>query len=388
MPRLIATAGLLVCVIFSTPVRLRAGETPPPEPLVTANTGFALRLYQQVIADQPGDVVLGPHSISQALALAQAGAADETRREMDATLGWTGLGDGLHPAWQTLRTGLAQASGIELAMANRLFLQRGAPFLDSYLALCRDQHDAEPETCDFKADPEVERQKINAWVGKETRDRIPELIKREPPVIDRDTQGVLVNACYFKGGFTTPFTIHATETPADFHSPGSKTTCALMHRLGTMAHGGDDQVDVIRLDYGKAGSPAAHLTLMVPKAVDGLAAWEKGLTADRLTALMAGLKPRTVDLALPRFTSRTPVQLGDPLQKMGMKLAFDSKKADFSAMSGEPLYISAVVHEAWVATDEAGSEAAAATAVIMKPRGMASPPPSTSPCASTGPSCG
>lgn len=353
----------LVLVLLSATLLLRAGEHPTPTPearLIAANTAFALRLYRQVIANQEGDVVLGPHSISAALALAEAGAAGATRRGMDQVLGWTDLGEGLHPAWQQLHTSLAAVKGIELAMANRLFLQRGEPFLDSYLGLCRDRHGAAPEICDFARDPEAERRKINAWVGSQTKDRIPELLKREPPVITAWTVAALVNACYFKGGFTTPFQTRNTEAPAEFRTAKGKVACALMHQSGSMDHCGDERLDVVRLAYGPVGAPAAHLTLLVPKTVDGLVAIEQDLIPERLTTLVAGLKRQMVQLALPRFTSRTPIDLLQHLKDLGMPCG-----SDFSAMIKSPLVISAVVHETWIATDEAGSEAAAATAVVF-----------------------
>lgn len=343
--------------------------------LVTGNTTFALALYKHIAANQKGDIVLGPHSISQALALAEAGAAGKTKEEIDQVLGWKPLGEQLHPSWASLSTDLKKVTGVELAIANRLFLQKGAPFLDSYINLCRDHHGASPETCDFLADPEKERVKINAWVGEQTKTRIPELIKPEPQVIKKDTRGVLVNACYFKGQFQIPFEVYSTRK-ADFYAADGIVPCEMMQNTEAFDHWSDEKTDLIRLPYEAKGKPAsAYLTLMVPKSKDGLPTMEKTLGPETLSTAISKATMKLVRLSMPRFTSRTPIELVAPFQSLGVKRAFIEGSADFSAMSREPVFIGAIVHEAWIATDESGSEAAAATAVVMVPKGI-SPKPS------------
>jgi serpin B len=343
--------------------------------LVTGNTTFALALYKHIAANQKGDVVLGPHSISQALALAEAGAAGKTKEEIDQVLGWKPLGEQLHPSWASLSTDLKKVTGVELAIANRLFLQKGAPFLDSYINLCRDHHGALPETCDFLKDPEQERVKINAWVSEQTKTRIPELIKPEPQVIKKDTRGVLVNACYFKGEFQLPFDARFTQK-ADFYATDGVVPCEMMQNTKAFDHWSDEKTDLIRLPYGEKEKPAsAYLTLMVPKSKDGLSAMEKTLGANALSTAVSKATNKYVQLSMPRFTSRTPIDLKDSFKSLGVKRAFDENMADFSAMSRDPLYISAVIHEAWIATDESGSEAAAATAVVMTRKNGGGTPP-------------
>jgi serpin B len=211
---------------------------------------------------------------------------------------------------------------------------------------------------DYKANPEAARQAINAWVKDQTEQRIPELIGQG--AIDGLTRLVLVNAIYLKAAWQTTFSEAATQ-PAPFTKvDGSTASVPTMRQTADLRYAAGAGWRAVELPY-VGGSLA--LTLIVP---DDLARFETGLDPAEFDAIAAALKPSSVDLSLPKFGLETMADLGDVLAGLGMPDAFDLDKADFSGITTtEKLYISAVIHQANFDIDEKGTEASAATAVVM-----------------------
>ena len=326
---------------------------------------FALDLYKRAgSADQ--NLIFSPYSIDTALLMTYAGAHGDTAAEMARVLH---LPAGLAPAdlhqaagkliarFQTARD---HASGT-LRVANALWAQQGVQWLPPFLDLLDKNYQAKLATLNF-ADAEQARKTINDWVAQQTADKIQQLISSG--VLNADTRLVLTNAVYFKADWQDPFEKLMTAD-GDFHVGGKPETVktSMMHRTGGVLFMQDDQLQAIEMPY--AGDDLAMLVLL-PRSVDGLAAVESKLDEPMLGHVVAGLSSTQVAMALPKYKIAQRLALGSVLRTLGMDKAFDPREADFSAMDGNrDLVISDVLHQAYVAVDEQGTEAAAATGMVM-----------------------
>jgi len=345
------------------------GESQPQESaapaVVQADNQFAVDLYGQLSKEQPGkNLFFSPTSLSIALAMTAAGAQGDTAAEMAKALH---LDDFLpqahaeyHQVLQRWNAGGADR-GYQLRVANRLWGQQGFPFLAGYLTLTRQQYGAELGIVDFSGQTEAARQEINAWIETQTAEKIKDLIPRGQ--LDANTKLVLTNAIYFKGDWTSAFQARQTRD-ADFTITGQKkVTVPLMHQKETYPYAEDSALQVLELPY--QGDELAMLVLL-PRTPDGLPDLEKSLSAKQIAALRAKLRRQQVDVYLPKFKLETTFALSGTLQALGIKAAFSAAAADFSAIDGRrDLYVSAVLHKAFVDVNEKGTEAAAATGVVM-----------------------
>ena len=353
---------------------LAGAAEPDVGPLVQGNTAFALDLYAQ-LRTQDGNLFLSPYSISSALAMTYAGARANTAAEMEQTLHFTGGQAGTHPAFAALQarlTKIEEKGDIQLAVANSLWPHISHPFLPGYLAQVKAAYDAVITPQDFAGNTEGARRTINRWVEQKTRDKIKDLIP--PGNLDALTRMVLVNAIYFKGNWAVPFK-SAQTAPGEFYvSTDSTVRVPLMNQTRGMPHGEFEDCQVVKLLY--AGGELSMLVVL-PKEKAGLAALEARLTPEQVAEWRAGLSERQVRLSLPKFKLTWGVaELKEPLKALGMVDAFSDTQADFSGMDGQAdwLYIGAVLHKAFVEVNEEGTEAAAATAVVMQARAMRPPP--------------
>jgi serpin B len=331
-----------------------------------ANAAFAADLYGR-LRDKPGNLFFSPLSIATALAMTSAGARGETLAEMTKVLHLTdaGAADGVGTLLRGLKSGAG--SKYDLHVANALWGQQGLPFDAGFLARTKEQFDATLHAVDFGKTEEA-RRTINKWVEEQTRDKITDLLG--PGALTARTGMVLTNAIYFKGVWTFKFE-RAMTRDEPFHAPGGDVKAPLMHQSGKFRYCAGDGVQAVELPY--AGDRVSMVVLL-PQAADGLSALEQGLTADKLAGWVGGMRSLPGDIALPRFKTTTAFELKEPLEKLGMKRAF-GPGADFSGiLSTEPLWISKVIHKAFVDVNEEGSEAAAATAVVMT-RAPSPPPP-------------
>lgn len=356
---------------------------------VAASTNaVGLDLFRELSRAKPGEnLVLSPYSIESALALAYAGADGDTRAEMarilhfpadDAPLqsGFASLRHALDDvarssaqlaAQRTLRGG--KVDPIQWAAANRLFGQQGYAFRDSFLKLMRDGFSAPFEPLDFRHATEAAREKINAWVEQQTRDKIRNLIPRG--ALDNDTRLVLVNALYLKAPWENPFTPTATRPRSFTLADATTVEVPTMHHTGPLGHAVEDGFTVVALDY--LGGALQCLILLPDEGTSAETAAAR-LTAAHFArwAKLTATSRSTVALALPKFRieGRT-LPLDRALRQLGMKRAFDEPagSADFGRIAprkpNDYLAISQVFHQTFVALDEHGTEASAATAVLM-----------------------
>jgi serine protease inhibitor len=335
--------------------------------LAKANNALGLDLYQQ-IRTKPGNLAFSPLSISTALAMTWAGAKGETATQMQKVLHFEGKADDAADLAGKLVKSLGDTSKpYTLHIANRLFGDKAYSFEKAFLDKTAERFGAPLEALDFVHAADTGREHINAWVATETHDRIKNLIPSG--ALDTDTRLVLVNALYFKGDWSDPFLEKNTQ-PAAFHtSKTDQKDVPMMHATESFEFVAADGIKVLELPY--KGNDLA-MALVLPDAVDGLDAVEKKLTPEVLDGYFSKLSGERVMVTLPKFEIDPPeaMKLGDELKQLGMPLAFDRDKADFSGIANPPnpadrLYIAKVFHKAFVKIDEHGTEAAAATAVDM-----------------------
>ena len=336
--------------------------------VVAGNNQFAFELYAQ-LAQEKGNLFLSPSSISTALAMTYAGARGQTAQEMARTLHFTLESARLNPAFAALLRqwkGEGQSRGYQLSVANALWGQQSFGFLPDFLNLIRKDYGAGLVEVDFLNDTELARKTINEWVEQQTQSKIKDLIQRG--VLDRDSKLVLTNAVYFKGNWAAQFDKKLTKDQDFYLTAEDKIKTALMHRTGQYKYADAGTFQALELPY--QGSELSML-LLLPKQVDGLGALEKTLSASELSGLLARLHEQEVAVVLPRFQMTRAFRLNDVLAALDMPLAFDPAKADFTGMTeSAPLFISAVVHKAFVDVNEEGTEAAAATGVVMAGRAL------------------
>ncbi len=343
------------------------------ETVVQGNTEFALELYQQLRTEK-GNLFFSPYSISTALAMTYAGAHGETEIQIAQTLHFRLAQEQLYLAFASLEAKLGdmgKKGPIQLKIANALWPQAGYPFLEEFLARMKEYYGVLITPVDYR-DPETARRKINAWVEEKTQERIRELIPSG--ILDALTRLVLVNAIYFKGNWASQFEQKLTETAPFWVTLAEKVQVPMMTQEHTYRYGEDDSLQILELPY--VGDDLAMIVLL-PKKVDGLMELETALTVENLEKWMSILWETKVRVLLPRFKMSRGFKLNDALKSMGMVDAFDRLKANFSGMDGKEnwLYIAAVLHKAFVDVNEEGTEAAAATAVVLATRAMAPPPP-------------
>jgi serpin B len=350
----------------------------------TASNQFGLALYPRLAAGEKGNLFISPYSIETALAMTGAGARGKTAQQMaQVLLGGEaqGLDDSAHKDFGALidelnRSGETrdQVRAFELVMANALWPQKGFDLSPAFVKLVRERYAAGLEPVDFAASDaarEQARQTINHWVENKTNDKIKDLLGSRD--LSAMTRLVLTNAIYFKANWETKFSDRATKDEP-FHTDGGQATAATptMHQTHMFRYSETPDVQAVELPYmiGRLS-----MVVLLPRKIDGIAALERALTTANLDA-WAGrrMDMRLVELSLPKFKFTSRFELAKPLGEMGMADAFSSS-ADFSGITtAQRLQIDQVIHQAYVNVYEEGTEAAAATAVIMR-AGSAAPPP-------------
>jgi serpin B len=338
-----------------------------------ADNQFALDLYGQLDREKPGEnLFFSPTSISMALSMTAAGAKNQTEAEMAQVLHLTGILPQAHAEYHKLLqrwNADNKDRGYQLRVANRLWGQKNYTFLDSYLTLTRQEYGAELGIVDFVGQTEAVRKEINAWVEKQTAEKIKDLIPEG--VLDGMTRLVLTNAIYFKGDWVCQFQKELTRDEDFTVSAGQKVKTPLMQQKRKYPYMEDASLQALELPY--KGEELSMLVLL-PKKPDGLAELEKSLSALKIDELRSKLSSREVIVFLPKFKLETSFSLNKTLGALGMKAAFSPGEADFSGMDGQTgrdgLYISTIIHKAFVDVNEQGTEAAAATGVVMAPRAM------------------
>jgi serpin B len=258
----------------------------------------------------------------------------------------------------------------QLSVANALWGQKGFNFLPEFVKTTDTNYGAKLAELDFATNPDGSRQIINKWVEDKTNDKIKDLIPQN--VIKPITRLVLTNAIYFKSPWQEKFKKNATKQEDFTLASGEKVKAPMMAKTEKMSYVDEGKFRAVSIPYS---AYALSMIVLLPKDSAGLTEMETGLSGVQFEQLLKKMKPHEVNLKLPKFKVTSKFELADTLKKMGMPTAFTSA-ADFSGMTTQDkLYISAVIHKAFVDVNEEGTEAAAATAVIMLGTGKPQPSP-------------
>lgn len=342
-------------------------DTQAVQELVRGNNEFALDLYTEVCSIHKSDnIFFSPYSISSALGMTYAGAEEQTAVEMAEVLHFTlpveAISRAFHSLTETLSSGelVREESGdpFTLSISNGLWVQDGFNLLDEYVAEVTMYYSAAVRNLDFINDPDGSRETINEWVAESTLDRIQNLIPSG--VLNDDTRVVLTNAVYFKASWLEPFHEHFTSD-APFHlADDSVIDVPMMNQTDYFRYVFTEGCSAVELDYA-AGN--ASMLILLP---DGdIEEFQQNFNSGMLETIRARLSSTRVSISMPKFEFSRSMQLSQILKTLGMESAFGTG-ADFSGFTGSPdLFISEVLHKAFVKVDEAGTEAAAATAVVM-----------------------
>jgi serpin B len=363
--------SLLIALGIGLAGKAQAAQT---KALVEGNTAFALDLYAR-LSGTPGNLFFSPYSISTCMGMTYAGARGETETQMGRVLRFSKGETGLHSSFGELQRQLNDAEkqkGIQLEIANALWAQAGEPFLPAFLKIAKDDYQANVNRVDFLTSADAATRAINRWVAQKTKDKIQDILP--PGSVDPNTRLVLANAIYFKGTWASAFEKAATSTQPFHLSASGQADVRLMDHIADIGYTGNNDFQAVELPYH---GDELSMVIMLPRHIDGLGQLENQLSPAFLARLLAQMKKQKVEILLPRFKVESGFKLNDTLAKMGMPDAFGGE-ADFSGLDGtKNLFISGVYHKAWVEVTEEGTEAAAATAVVMDVKGLRenSPPP-------------
>jgi serpin B len=338
--------------------------------LAAGNNAFAADLYQ-ALQNGGSNLFFSPYSISLALAMTYGGARGDTAEEMAETLHLTLPEAGVHNGFNALDLALASRNnegdemmpGFKLNVANSAWVQYDRPFEQAYLDLLAESYDAGLYLTDYVKDSEGSRLAINDWVSEETEGKIEDLIPQG--AINALTRLVLANAVYFNAGWQNTFDEDLTEEGDFTLLDGSQVTVPMMATSDPQPFGyaaGEDY-QAVELPYNGG---QLSMVIVVPE-VGQFEPFEAGLDSDKLTDLLDALETKQVELKMPKFSFESEFGLVSVLRQLGMGSAFDPQSADSSGIDGSrDLFISDVIHKAFVSVDEEGTEAAAATAVVFR----------------------
>ncbi|MBN2532787.1 MAG: hypothetical protein JXB88_07850 [Spirochaetales bacterium] len=362
---------------------LERDMSPDPGPgeldeVVAGNNAFAFDCYGQVKGDT-GNIFFSPVSISFAFSMCFAGANGNTETEMARTMHFTLPENNLHNAFNALELALTaepenpdptRGEELKLHIANSTWGQKDYYFMPDFLDILALYYGAGMNLVDFISDPEQCRLLINDWVSLKTEDRINDLLP--PGSIDALTRLVLTNAIYFKANWLDPFDEDNTRDDGFYLLNGSSVTIPIMHQaLITRYTGVPGEYQAVKLDY--QGTKRNSMIVILPEQ-GRFESVENSLTRDAFNGIVQAMSRYNVTLAMPKFGYEWESSLKTILKALGMVDAFTDNQADFSGINGQRnLVITDVFHKAFVAVDEIGTEAAAATAIVV---GEVSIPPS------------
>ena len=321
---------------------------------------FACNMYQQ-LKKENGNLFFSPHSITTALSSAYAGSRGITETEMSNVLCNSLSQDKFHPAYASTIDKLNQSnSKYKLEIANKVFVQDGYEILDSFKQTIRSNYGAAFDILDFINKPVEASNVINSWVYNKTHKKINNIVS--PKLFNVNTRMVIANAIYFKGTWAKQFE-KADTIPRTFHiDKNGKVDVDMMQQKSHFNYMENDDLKMLELPYE---GDRLSMFVVLPKEIDGLKNIEQKISGQMLNNCFSQLKNMEVNVTLPKFKLETSYELNSSLQQMGMPSAFNYS-ANFSGISGsKDLFMSNVLHKAFIETNEKGTEAAAATAIII-----------------------
>mgnify|MGYP000874280047 CR=1 FL=1 len=331
--------------------------------MIESNNQFALELYRMIRAED-ANTFFAPYSISAAMAMTYAGAREESARQISDVLHFSKNLNTFNRFYSGLLKyirSLNQADSLELSTANALFAQVDYPFSDAYFKTISDYYGAGMQNLDFRNETEKSRGVINQWVEEQTKNKIQELLI--PGILTELTRLVLVNAVYFNGNWKNAFDPSQNRKMDFYVKAGEPVMTEYMSYEGDFRYLEEDSLQIVELPY--AGGKAS-MWVMLPSTHSAITILESKLSKEQLTIWNNHLSGKKIQLRIPKFKTTSEFELSDALKKMGMPHPF-SLDADLSGMTGKKdLMIDKVVHKAFIEVNEKGTEAAAATAVVIR----------------------
>ena len=310
------------------------------------------------------NIFFSPYSISSALAMTYAGAKGNTAAEMSGALHFGEDQKVFHPSFALLNEELEmrKREGITLNNANALWVDHTAMLEQNYLNLTNRNYSAGAERVNFIGETEESRIKINEWIEEKTEDKIKDLLS--PGDVTPDTRMILTNAIYFLGTWQSEFSPEATREQYFFPTPDNSVRIPFMRSEGDYKYADHDNFRMLEISY--TGEELA-MVIVLPQENIQLSEVIAGLDYEIFAATLEALTLQEIDLQIPKFKFETKYNLKEHFRKLGMIDAF-SGNADFTGMTGrgERFFIDEIIHQAFVEVDEKGTEAAAATAVVMR----------------------
>lgn len=344
--------------------KIPAGDITGMSPAAEGSNLFMIKAYKYLSeTEESKNIFISPYSIQSALAMTYAGAAGITEQEMSKALEFPGNTLAFHENFGKLTdniNGISKKGEMQLSVANSLWLAENYKFLDEFLRINKTYYNAETANLNF-SESEKARKTINDWVLEKTKDRIKNLIP--PGILDALTKLVLTNAVYFKAEWAEQFKKGNTQK-AEFTTMENKAVkTELMNLNHSFPYMENEDIQLIEMPY-KGGD--ASMFVLLPKKKNGLKELEKDLSWSNIEKYIGQMNGNRVDVYFPKFKMSLEYELRKLMRSLGMNAAFN-KSADFSRMNGnKELYISAIIHKTFVEVDETGTEAAAATAVVMR----------------------
>jgi len=376
---LVITLSLVACaqptslpveLLQSSKPRITAPDVNKSELMtqVNGNSDFAFDLYQS-LKEGSDNLFYSPYSISLALAMTYAGARGETARQMADTLHFDLNQDRLHPLFNSLDIELntrgegakdKDGEGFKLSIVNAIWGQKNYEFLSDFLDILAQNYGAGLRPLDFANEPEESRLTINNWVSDQTHEKIKDLIPQD--VLSPATVLVLTNAIYFNAAWQYPFNENQTKEGPFYLLDGNTITVPMMRNTESYGYAEDDNYQAIELSYDGG---ELSMVILLPQ-VGQFEAFEDALDGNRIADLIRRIGHQQVALTMPKFTYESKFMMKKTLSDMGMRDAFLGGVANFSGINGQrTLFIDEIIHQAFVDVDEAGTEAAAATVVII-----------------------
>ena len=356
-------------VVSSPPSQVRHAQAALSRTVADANNAFAAAIYRQ-LCHHPGNIFLSPLSIHAILTLAQTGASGDTATQMRDMLGLRSLDDPLSAVVDPLEALKSEVSANgELAVANGIWVHDGMTLRSEFEAAAA-SCGARATLVDFHRRSDAARALINEWVDAITKHKIRELVP--PGLLDANTRLVMANAIYFKGRWVSQFPKAHTREGQFFLEQGGTTSVPFMHQEVAIPHARTAMYEAVQLPYKGNG---VSMVIVLPNPGRPLHDVEAVFSATMLRECLSAMRVYPLDVFLPRFTLRWAADLSLDLAVLGMRLAFTAD-ADFSGINGavprddDALYIRAVLHKAFVDVNEEGTEAGAATAVVMTALGL------------------
>ena len=357
---------LMSCMLLLATYGAQAQEN-EMQPLTNDNTAFAFDLFQAITTENESNIIFSPYSISQALAMVYSGANGTTADQIRDVLNFSLPQEDIPAAFGALNTDITEREAVpntegqrlEINIANALWGQIGFPFLTNYVDNLSANYGAGLQFSDFINAPEQAREEINAWVEDQTEDRIQNIVPAG--AIHPQTRLVLANAIYFNASWMNAFSERGTQDAPFTLLNGDEVTVPMMSLSERFLYGEGDGYQALTLPY--LGNDMGMVVLL-PE--DGeFETFQSNLTAEHFTEILQNSNGQQVMVNMPRFEYEYDLQLSSILASMGMSDAF-SDSADFSGMAEESLSIDEVIHKAFIAVDENGTEAAAATVITMR----------------------